>query len=308
MRKVSIVCLMCVFLFYQGYSQDGSLSTVVGDTITKGSVSIIPKQGVEPKVVLNKKEQVYKLKLGVDIPIITVGTGWSLYAFTKIYNKPHPDTMQVQSLNSYNINALDRGMMYPYSKSMNDVSYYPFYAAMPLPLIFFLSDNEMRSDFFKLTFLYWEAMSVTGLLGTNATFHVDRYRPYAYFHDSHGTMDNEAPIGVVKNSFYAGHVQIVATPTFFLAKVYADYHPDSKIKWVFYGVASAATVSMAYMRIRAGEHFPSDVLLGAATGALAGILVPQFHKTKSTNPPAMGIMPYSTGAINGLVLTYNFKR
>jgi membrane-associated phospholipid phosphatase len=308
MRKGSIVCLICVFLFFQGFSQSDSLPSPTRHVITKDSASVIPKYGAEIKAIPDKKESVYKLKPGVDIPIIAAGTGWSLYAFTKIYNKPHPDTVQIQNLNSDNINALDRGLMYPYSKSMDDVSYYPFYAAMPLPLIFFLSDKETRSDFFKLTFLYWEAMSVTGLLGTNATFHVDRYRPYSYFHDSHGTMDNGAPIGVVKNSFYAGHVQIVATPTFFLAKVYADYHPDSKIKWVFYGVASAATVSMAYMRIKAGEHFPSDVLLGAATGALAGILVPQFHKTKSTKAPAMGIMPYSSGATNGLVLIYNFKK
>ena len=50
MRKVSIVCLMCVFLFFQGYSQNDSLPAVAGDTITKDSVSVIPKQGVEPKV------------------------------------------------------------------------------------------------------------------------------------------------------------------------------------------------------------------------------------------------------------------
>jgi hypothetical protein len=307
MIKGTVISLLCIFLFFTGYSQSDSIRFIAGDTMASNREIVIQQNHPEQKAVLSKKESVYTLKPGVDIPIIAVGTGWSLYAFTKIYNKPHPDTTEIQDLNSNNVNALDRGMMYPYSKSMNDVSYYPFYAAMPLPLIFFLSDKEMRSDFFKLTFLYWEAMSVTGLLGTNATFHIDRYRPYAYFHDSHGTMDNGAPIGVVKNSFYAGHVQIVATPTFFLAKVYADYHPDSKIKWVFYGMASVATITMAYMRIKAGEHFPSDVFLGAATGALAGILVPHFHKTKSTKAPDISVLPYSTGDVRGLILTYKLK-
>jgi membrane-associated phospholipid phosphatase len=307
MKKESIIGLFCIFLFFTSYSQNDSLLSPARDTISKESVLVIQRNEHEIKSISNKKESVYKLKPGVDIPIIAVGTSWSLYAFTKIYKKPAPDTTVIQGLNSNNVNALDRWAMYPYSKSLNDASYYPFYASIPLPLIFFLSDKEMRSDFFKLSFLYWEAMSITGILGTSATFHIDRYRPYAYFHDSHGTMENDASIGVVKNSFYAGHVQVVATPTFFLAKVYADYHPDSKIKWVFYGIASAATVGMGYVRIKAGEHFPSDVFLGAATGALAGILVPQYHKTKSKKAPDIGILPYSTGDIQGLILTYKLK-
>jgi len=274
---------MSVFIFLSGYSQSDSTHAVL------------------------KKESVYKLKPAVDIPIIVVGTAWSLYAFTKIYKKTPPTDEQINNLKTSDVNSFDRWAVYPYSKTLDDNSYYPFYAAMPLPLIFFLTEKETRSDFLKLTFLYWEAMAVTGLLGTNATYHVDRYRPYAYFHDTEQSME-KAKRNNPKNSFYAGHVQVVATPTFFIAKVYADYHPDSKIKWVFYGIASVATGATAYMRLRGGQHFPTDILLGTVTGALAGILVPQFHKTKSTKAPAMGLMPYSTGDINGLVLTYKFKK
>jgi membrane-associated phospholipid phosphatase len=193
----------------------------------------------------------------------------------------------------------------PFNSSLDKFSYYPFYAAIPYPLIFALAGKNTRSDFFKITFLYWEAMSVTGLLGFTATYNVDRFRPYSY--TSETSMDTRTG-HIAKNSFYAGHVQVVATPTFFVAKVFADYHPDSKIKWVFYGIASVATGTMAYMRVRAGMHFPSDVLLGAATGALAGILVPQYHKTKSKKENTMSVLPYSTGDINGLVLTYHLNK
>ena len=62
------------------------------------------------------------------------------------------------------------------------------------------------------------------------------------------------------------------------------------------------------MRLKAGEHFPTDILLGTITGALAGILVPQFHKTKPGKDQAMRVMPYSTGEFNGLVLTYELTR
>ena len=306
MRKGGIILLIAILMFLSGYSQSDSTRIYSQDTIIKPGITAIPLDKTEGKVSSSAKESVYTLKPGIDIPIIAVGTVWSGYAFTKIYNKTPPTENQIINLKKSNINAFDRWAVYPYSKSLDKISYYPFYAAIPLPLVFFLTEKETRSDFFKLAFLYWEAMSITGLLGTGATYNVDRYRPYAYFHDTKEAMD-KATGRIAKNSFYAGHVQVVATPTFFMAKVYADYHPDSKIKWVFYGIASAATGATAYMRLRGGEHFPSDILLGTATGVLAGILVPQYHKTKSKKDPAMSIMPYSSGDFNGLVFTYKFR-
>jgi membrane-associated phospholipid phosphatase len=254
---------------------------------------------------ISEDKIVYKLKPAIDIPIITIGTLWSVFAFTKIYNKSHPTIDQINRLNKDDINAFDRWAIFPYSKSLDKISYYPFYASIPLPLILFMTRKEMRSDFLQLTLLYWEAMSITGLIGTNATYNVDRYRPYAY---SSETPMEKRTGRIAKNSFYAGHVQVVATPTFFMAKVYADYYPDSKIKWVFYGIASLATGTTAYMRLRGGEHFPTDILLGTAAGALAGILVPHYHKIHSEKKSAMSVLPYVSGEINGLVFTYKFKK
>jgi membrane-associated phospholipid phosphatase len=292
-------------MFLSGYSQSDSSMVMLQDTTINSEITGISQNNTEYKVSISGNKSVYKLKPWVDIPIIAVGTIWSNYAFTKIYKKTPSSVEQIQNLKISDINAFDRWAVYPYSRSLDNLSQYPFLAAMPLPLVFMLSGKETRHDFLKLTVLYWEAMSITGLLGTLATFSVDRYRPLAYSPET--PMDKRTG-SVTKNSFYSGHVQIVATPTFFIAKVFADYHPHSKIKWVFYGIASVATGATAYIRLRAGEHFPSDILLGTATGVLAGILVPHFHKAKSPKDNSVSILPYSTGDINGLVLTYKFKK
>ncbi len=244
---------------------------------------------------------VYKIKPVVDIPIIAAGTGWSLYAFTKIYKKGNSTQAQILSLNTSDINAFDRSAVRPYSKSLDDVSYYPFYAAMPLPFIFFLTGTEMRHDFLELSFLYWETFAVEGLFGTGSTYFVDRYRPYTY--SSATPMDKRIDQNS-KNSFYAGHVEVVATSTFFIAKIYSDYYPDSKIKWVFYGAATAATAGMGYMRYEAGMHFPSDIILGAAMGALTGILVPQFHKHKLFKDQHLSFTPVINENSKGFTLIY----
>ena len=303
MKKNNILLLIFTFTFLSVYSQNDTTIIYPQDSIIDISKLSSPTHKTE--VQINRSESVYTLKPAVDIPIVAVGTAWSVFAFTKIYNKTPPTVEQIQNLKKEDINAFDRWAVYSYSKSLDDISYYPFYASIPLPLVFFLTGKETRNDFLNLGFLYWEAMSITGLLGTSATYHVDRYRPYAYTTE---TSIEKRTGKIAKNSFFAGHVQVVATPTFFIAKVYADYHPDSKLKWLFYGIASAATGATAYMRLRGGEHFPSDILLGTATGVLAGILVPHYHKTKSNNNSGMSILPFSTGEINGLVFTYKFKK
>lgn len=254
----------------------------------------------EEKVTEYNRESVYNFNPAVTIPIVAVGTVWSVYAFSKIYNKTSPTVQEIQSLNKDNVPAFDRWAIKPYDKSLDKISYYPFYASIPLPFIFFLSNGKTNKDFFKLSLLYWEVLSVMGVLGTASTYYVDRYRPYTY---SDETPMDVRTNKVAKNSFFSGHVEMVAAPTFLIAKVYSDYYPESKIKWAFYGFALTATAATSYLRLKAGEHFPSDIILGAVVGALTGILVPEFHKNNNSN---LSVLPYSNEFAKGLALTYQF--
>ncbi len=111
-----------------------------------------------------------------------------------------------------------------------------------------------------------------------------------------------------KNSFYAGHVEVIAVSTFFISEIYAGYHPESKIKWVFFVLAGAATAGMGYLRIDAGMHFPSDVLLGGCTGALSGILVPYFHNHKIIKNNNLSVVPFGSATAQGLSATYTFNK
>jgi membrane-associated phospholipid phosphatase len=109
--------------------------------------------------------------------------------------------------------------------------------------------------------------------------------------------------GNARNSFFAGHVALVGTSTFFTAKVFSDYHPDSKLRYLFWGAAAVATGATGYLRHRAGKHFPSDVLIGTAVGTLSGILVPTFHKTKLMKKQNFTLIPFS-GQSHGLAMVY----
>jgi hypothetical protein len=288
MKKLVLIVPAVLFVSSTVFAQNDSASLTVDTTIP-----------IQQPDIKQQREQVYKLNPGVDIPVTATGTIWSLYAFSKIYDKDPSDPETISGLSKSNVNGFDRWAIRPYNKKVDNLSYIPFYASMPMPVVF-LFDKRMRKDIAKLSFMYLEAMSITGILYTGSSYLTNRYRPYVY--------SDETPLdyrtrGGGKNSFYAGHVALVATSTFFLAQTWADYHPESRARWAFYALASAATGYTAYMRYRGGLHFPSDIALGMVQGTLTGLLVPRLHKTKWMKNGNLTIMPF-TGQSSGLAVVY----
>lgn len=245
---------------------------------TDSTIQNIPESSIQNFTDKNisGNQEVYKLKAASDIPVIAIGTGWSLYAFTKIYSKDKSSEEKILSLDKNNIPSFDRHGADVYHPKADELGDMLFYGSMPLPILLML-DREVRKDAFKIAVLYLESMSVTGLLYTGSVYLNDRYRPYAY--NSNVPMSQRTR-GGAKNSFFAGHVALVGTSTFFIAKVLNDYHPDSKVKWLPFTLAGLVTGTTAVMRYRGGQHFLSDILIGTVVGTLSGILVPHVHKNK----------------------------
>jgi len=238
-----------------------------------------------------RSADIYTIKPAVDIPILAATTIWDLYGFAQISKKDGTSQATLDGLKISDLNWFDRWGVHPYSKSIDNLSYVPFFVAMPLPLIVFGIDSRMRTDFWKLSLLYAEALTMTGALYTSAVHYVNRRRPLVY--ESSSPIDTRKSSNS-RNSFFAGHVALVGTSVFFIARAYADYHPESRIKWVFYGGAAAITGLTGYWRSRAGEHFPTDIALGAAVGTLSGLLTPALHKTKMMKNGRLSVLPYNS--------------
>ncbi len=268
------------------------------DTIAVQSTTSIPSsQSAEIS------SELYRLCPKVDIPLSVITLGWSGYALSKIYSKDPSTDAQILALNKNDIPSIDRNGASIYKLKAKQASDYFFYGAMPLPLVL-LADKEIRKDAVKIGFLYLQAMGITGFLYTGSVYLVDRYRPLAY--NPNVDMATRKR-GGAKNSFFAGHVALVGTSTFFTASVFDHYHPDSKLKWVFYSAAGIATVTTGYLRYRGGQHFKTDVALGIAVGTLSGLLVPRTHRiNKFLVKNNLTFMPLA-GVQNGFSLSYHIK-
>jgi|GEM_PF-251200 len=252
------------------------------------------------------KERIYKLNWKADAPLTAVGMGWSLYAFSKIYAKDSSTYAQLDALDKKKVPGIDRWAAGMHDEEMDRISNYLFYGSLTFPAFLFI-DKKIRKDAAKVSFLYLETFAITGLLYTSSDYFIDRYRPESYPNDK---PQHEKTSGNYKNAFFAGHPALVATASFFAARVYADYHPESKAKYYIYGGAAVATLGMCYMRHLAGKHFPTDLLVGSLIGFTVPHAVLYFHRHVANKDRAWNIAPdfnpYNGGGY-GLSLNYRFK-
>lgn len=248
-----------------------------------------------------QNKSVYKIKPWIDIPATVVFAGLALNGMRVIYGRDTIPVSELQGLNISKINSFDRSVADNYSEEAKKASDLFFYGSMPLPL-FLLIDPAIRKDGPKVGLLYLQAMGLTGTVYSTSAMIANRYRPYAY---NPNVPIEDRQRGGARNSFYAGHPSVVATATFFMAKVYTDYHPNMRNKWILYTTAGALSATTGYLRIRAGQHFKTDVIVGVVMGAAIGVLVPHFHKNKAFQ--RLTILPNYQNRQGGFTASYKLN-
>ena len=94
--------------------------------------------------------------------------------------------------------------------------------------------------------------------------------------------------------------------SFFGAKVFSDYSDNTTHKVLVWTGAIILPAVVGYLRVRAGRHFPTDVIAGYAIGGAIGYLVPFLHKMKPLKE-GLTITPYSSGNKDlGVYMSYQF--
>jgi membrane-associated phospholipid phosphatase len=102
--------------------------------------------------------------------------------------------------------------------------------------------------------------------------------------NAHGDFFSSSP---TESSFPSNH----ATAAWAMASVIGDEYPGWITRTAVYGLATGVSVS----RVLAEQHFPSDVLIGSATGWLIGHYVYRAHHNFSLNPFDSKAMPDDFG-------------
>lgn len=223
---------------------------------------------------VSAQKEIYRMRWAADVPIATIGIGTTTASFILKKNKKSLSEDQINNLHITDINRFDRGATKQWSPKIAKLSDVAMLGGMAMPGLLYI-DKDIRKDFRSVLPMTLEMYFLTfGLTGLTKEL-VKRNRPYVYNTD---VPFDEKVSKDATSSFFSGHTSMTAASCFFTAKVFADYHPDSKWKPLVWTGASLIPALTGLMRYKAGKHYWTDILTGYAVGAITGILVPTIHK------------------------------
>ena len=203
--------------------------------------------------------------------------------------KDHDVTVsEISALDRNSINRLDRNATYFWNESADEVS---DVIAETLPLIpFAVALPQLKNRKWKqaatVGAMYLEVALLTrGFTGITKSI-VDRNRPYLYntTYTPQERFDHQGNGGSKGNaSFFSGHSSSTFAAAVFLSKTYTDIYGKGTWSTIIWCSSLSLASVTAYCRVAAGEHFPTDVFVGAVVGSSIGFLIPELHKKKMEN-------------------------
>jgi len=120
-----------------------------------------------------------------------------------------------------------------------------------------------------------EALTITLALTQLTKYLVRRARPFTYNPavDSARKLTRTAGL-----SFFSGHTSMAFTSAAALSYTFWRRHPgDGLGRGLVLGLSLSAAAATGILRVLAGKHYWTDVIVGALVGGAVGLLVPLLH-------------------------------
>jgi len=303
--KPAIVWI-CVILSITVHAQEADSTLLIND-------ALIVKQALPTVDTLPLKtshapaNHLYRMNYWVSGSFCVVASAADIYAIPSVLkSKTNITDQELQGLNRNAIPAFDRWTL---NQNPANRQAYLNAADYSLPVVIVSGgllalNKNIRKDWVRILLMYYEMQCVTFSMYNYSFFgpaFENKYRPVVYY-DQLPVAEREA--GNNRNSMYSGHAATAVASTFFMVKVYSDYHPELKgKKYLLYAVATLPAFAIGYFRVMGLEHFPSDVMVGMTIGALCGIIVPELHRFKN-HKIQLGMSSSPTGGA-GLNMVWN---
>ena len=223
----------------------------------------------------------YRWRTGWDVAFTVGGLAMFATDVVRSQNVVEPLTPEkIQSLDPQRIGKIDRFATRQYSTAARKASDVLLWTMLVAPLTL-MATEPGNDDPLLIGAMYAEAQLFQSGLVFMLKSLVTRTRPFVY-NNNPAIPPESKLILFARRSFPSAHASTAFTSAVFLGSVNARLNPGSSANaWVWAGSLTAAGLT-GYFRILGGQHFPTDVLAGAAIGALTGWIVPALHKQETT--------------------------
>lgn len=218
--------------------------------------------------------QQYKLNWKKEVPIIGASIAMGIPSLVLKKNKPILTEAQIANLNRNSIWKFDRIATHNWRPKSAHASDALLYTAHAFPLLT-LAHPDARKEWDVIGVMAIEAYVLNLGLTTLTKEIFQRKRPYVYNANAPLSKKQEAD---ATSSFFSGHTSVAAVNSFFTASVLTRYTTNNKYDPLIWTTAALIPAVTAGLRVRAGKHFPTDVLVGYIVGAGVGLFIPWLHR------------------------------
>lgn len=142
-------------------------------------------------------------------------------------------------------------------------------------------------DFAAYTLMFAQALALQS--GVNLMVRSLEFwpRPYVYAKDGYGSGSRavvekaENAEGEAYGSFFSGHTSAAFTIAVFTGEWFSEVYPNSPYQGIVWAASLSAATLEGVLRIAAGKHYPTDVVVGALVGSGISLAVIQIHKKRN---------------------------
>ncbi|WP_159462252.1 phosphatase PAP2 family protein [Fibrobacter sp. UWB16] len=151
-------------------------------------------------------------------------------------------------------------------------------------------------DFGAFSLMFVEAFALQNALNQLVRSTQLWPRPYIYAERGEGRKKAESARGEAYGSFYSGHASAAFTVAVFTGEWFSEIYPNSKYKSLVWASSLTLAGAVGVLRVVAGKHYPTDVVVGALVGTGVSFGVLKLHEICKKNISFWAI-PGNIGAI-----------
>lgn len=221
-------------------------------------------------------QTVYERSSKTDLPLLSGAIGGLSLGFYLGKNIKPLTSEDLARLDRKYVPSFDRWACQNFSRKADELSDIFLGICAVSPLLMYASPNLDRDHRWTYALMYLETGILTYSITEITKCLAGRIRPFLYnpkvaWQEKSGSADT-------RKSFFSGHTSISFASVVLLAQTYSAFYPESRWKPVVWGAGLSAATLVGILRIVAGKHFPSDVLVGALVGSFIGFVIPKLHE------------------------------
>ena len=221
----------------------------------------------------------YTFTLEKDLPLTffaAFGSIYGNYRLTHMSVTAPEDMPQRDDLMPW-----DRPVAGRYNKTAGDVSTWAAalgVAPLALGAASWYRGDALGADLAAYTLMLAQALALQSGLNLVVRSMSLWPRPYIYATGGDGAAAASAAEGEAYGRFFSGHTSAAFTIAVFTGEWFSEFYPNSAYKSLVWATSLSLAGFVGALRIAAGKHYPTDVVVGALAGTGISLAVIKIHK------------------------------